>query len=1094
VAASTQAYLRFPHVRGDVVTFVADDDVWLAPLAGGVAWRLSADRAPVSSPRLSPDGAAVAWTSRRHGAPEAYVSDISNGTARRLTYWGAFRTATRGWTVDAHVVVVSEAGQPAMSRTWAHALPPDGSPGRRLDYGIVDDVSFGPGGQVLTATSASYGRDPAWWKRYRGGTAARLWIDDDGSGNFAPLLPGHVGSLVYPMWAADRIFVCADHDGIGRLYTLDDAAPAGLREVAGHEFYVRHAATDGRTIVYVAGGELWSLDAAAALAGDAGPQRIEVRLSGARPGRQPYTVAAGEHRGAVAVDRTGRASAVEARGTVHWLAHRDGPPRALLAESGVRGRVPMVISADRVAYVSDAEGEDAVEVVEVGPGENARRRLAAGQLGRVLEGAAAPDGTKLALATADGRVLVLDVTGEEQNAAVRELDRSSEGEVTGLAWSPDSAWLAWSHPGPEPLRQLRMVRVGDGGAAEVVEATPLRFTDTDPAFTTDGQHLAFLSVRSLDPVYDAYVFDLAFPGGCRPCLLPLAARTASPFDPEVGGRPVQWPPGEPSRAAASEPAAGPLRPSAPEPSVPPSTEVDTAGLHQRVVPFPVPAARYRHLQAATGGLIWLRQPPTGELGSDLPTPAADKQRPALERYDLGARRCDVLVDEVDDAWVSADGTRVLVADRQSLRLLPADRRVPEGPDGDRHRVEVDLARLRLHIDPVREWHQMFDEAGRLMRDNFWRADMGGVAWDDVLARYRPLVARLGSRDDLVDLLWEVQGELGTSHAYVRPRPSPADKATQLGLLGADLVREGDGTWRVDRVVPGESSDPNARSPLAAPGVDVRSGDVLLAVDGQPVRAELGPAPLLVGTAGVPVELTVRDAAGDVRRVAVTPLADEIPLRYQDWVADRRRRTHELSGGRLGYLHVPDMVSTGWAQLHRDLRVEMACEGVIVDLRENRGGHTSELVVEKLARRVVGWAVARGYSPARYPTDAPRGPVVAIADEWAGSDGDIVSAAIQALGIGPVVGTRTWGGVVGIDMKYELVDGTSVTQPRYSFWLEGKGWGVENYGVDPDIEVPVTPQDRVAGRDPQLDTAVRVALDALERAPAAAPPQLPPIER
>jgi tricorn protease len=312
------------------------------------------------------------------------------------------------------------------------------------------------------------------------------------------------------------------------------------------------------------------------------------------------------------------------------------------------------------------------------------------------------------------------------------------------------------------------------------------------------------------------------------------------------------------------------------------------------------------------------------------------------------------------------------------------------------------------------------------------------------------------------------------------------------MLGADLVRDPDGTWRVGRVVPGESSDPIARSPLAAPGVDVGSGDAVLEVDGQPVPAELGPAPLLVGTAGVPVELTVRAASGEVRRVAVTPLADEIPLRYQDWVADRRRRTHELSEGRLGYLHVPDMVSTGWAQLHRDLRVEMAREGVIVDLRENRGGHTSELVVEKLARRVVGWAVARGYSPARYPTDAPRGPVVAIADEWAGSDGDIVSAAIQALGIGPVVGTRTWGGVVGIDMKYELVDGTSVTQPRYSFWLEGKDWGVENYGVDPDIEVPVTPQDRVAGRDPQLDTAVRVALEALEREPAAAPPQPPPV--
>jgi tricorn protease len=306
MAAATQAYVRFPHVRGDVVTFVADDDVWMAPLAGGAAWRLSADRAPVSSPRLSPDGSAVAWTSRRHGAPEVYVSETSNAVARRLTYWGAVRTATRGWTADGDVVVVSEVGQPAMSRTWAHALPPDGSPGRRLDYGIVDDVAYGPDGQVLTATSASYGRDPAWWKRYRGGTAAKLWLDNGGTGSFTPLLPDHLGSLVYPMWAADRIFVCADHDGIGRLYALDDALlPGCVRSPGTSSTYVtrpRTAAPSSTSPAATCG----SLDAAAALPETPGPQRIEVRLSGARPRPSALHRHAGEHRGAVAVDRTGR--------------------------------------------------------------------------------------------------------------------------------------------------------------------------------------------------------------------------------------------------------------------------------------------------------------------------------------------------------------------------------------------------------------------------------------------------------------------------------------------------------------------------------------------------------------------------------------------------------------------------------------------------------------------------------------------------------------------------------------------------------------------------------------------------------------------
>lgn len=318
-----------------------------------------------------------------------------------------------------------------------------------------------------------------------------------------------------------------------------------------------------------------------------------------------------------------------------------------------------------------------------------------------------------------------------------------------------------------------------------------------------------------------------------------------------------------------------------------------------------------------------------------------------------------------------------------------------------------------------------------------------------------------------------------------------DDTSRQGLLGADISRTDDGHWRIDRILPSETSDPAARSPLAAPGVAVRAGDAILAVDGQETDPLTGPGPLLTGSAGKPVELTVEPAdGGNLRHVVVVPTADEEALRYHAWVADRRAYVHERSGGRLGYLHVPDMVGSGWAQLHRDLRVEVAREGLVVDVRENRGGHTSQLVVEKLARRIVGWDLPRGMQPYSYPGDAPRGPVVAVANEFSGSDGDIVNAAIKALRIGPVVGTRTWGGVVGIDSRYRLVDGTLVTQPKYAFWLEGYGWGVENHGVDPDVEVVMAPQDHASGRDPQLDAAIRIALEGLAESPAKTAPGLP----
>jgi tricorn protease len=274
--------------------------------------------------------------------------------------------------------------------------------------------------------------------------------------------------------------------------------------------------------------------------------------------------------------------------------------------------------------------------------------------------------------------------------------------------------------------------------------------------------------------------------------------------------------------------------------------------------------------------------------------------------------------------------------------------------------------------------------------------------------------------------------------------------------------------------------------LASPGVDVRAGDVILEVGGQPVDPLLGPAPLLVGRARELVELTVR-SGDEVRRVVVRPLGSEAALRYQDWVAGRRAAVVARSGGRLGYLHVPDMMPTGWAQLHRDLSRETAREGLVLDVRGNGGGHTSQLIVEKLARKVIGWDVVRHRKPMTYPEDAPRGPIVTLADEFAGSDGDIITAAIKRLGLGPVVGTRTWGGVIGIDGRYGLVDRTRVTQPRYAFWFDNLSWDVENHGVDPDVEVVITPQDWAAGRDPQLDRAVDIALAALEERPAVTPP-------
>jgi tricorn protease len=495
-----------------------------------------------------------------------------------------------------------------------------------------------------------------------------------------------------------------------------------------------------------------------------------------------------------------------------------------------------------------------------------------------------------------------------------------------------------------------------------------------------------------------------------------------------------------------------------------------------------------------------------------------------------------------------------IGDGGDVRIVPADRKADNGSSDEV--ISVDLTRARYLADPAGLWTHALEEAGRIIARDFWTPDMSEVDWADVLDQYRPLLSRIRSSAEFTDLMWEVVAELGTSHSYVAGSGqfrAQASRGNAVGLLGADVVRSEDGRWLVDRVLPGESSDPLARSPLAAPGVAIKPGDEITEVDGRPVDPLRGPWPLLAATAGKPVELTIRPAAPQAadaadgatggkateaakaaesapaeaesapadgetahapepagtpgsgesaeaplavspeapkpRRVVIVPLYSDRRLRYQNWVADRRRFVRERSDGKFGYLHIPDMMGEGWAHLHRDLKTEMGRDALIVDVRGNRGGHTSQLIVEKLARRIIGWDYGRYLRPESYPEDAPRGPVVALSDEFAGSDGDIVTAAIRILGLGPVVGARTWGGVIGIDGYKSLVDGTHITVPRYAFWFGEYGWGVENHGVDPDHEVLITPDEWAAGRDPQLEVAVDMALAALAQRPPAPGPDL-----
>ncbi|MBG7700834.1 PDZ domain-containing protein [Streptomyces sp. MC1] len=1087
------SYLRLPHLSGDLLCFVAEDDLWLAPLdAPGRAWRLTADRTKTGHPRFSPDGRRIAYTTWRSLVPEIHLVDVDGGPGRQLTYWGSADTQVCGWTPESDILAVASHGQPFSHYTWAYKVPADGDPGGRLPWGPVADIQVADiaGERKTLLLTGTPPHEPASWKRYRGGATGRLWLHGQ------RLLPDLDGHLACPVFVAGRIAFLSDHEGVGNLYSCAYDG-TDLRRHTDHDaFYARHAAGDGDRVVYQCAGDLWLVDD---FSPGGMPRKLDIRLAGPRTGRRRYQVPAAQNIDGISVDETGRASAVVVRGSLYWLTHRDGPARTITDTPGVRVRLPeMLGSTGQVAYVTDAEGADAVEIAQLprATGDRAPRRLASGALGRVLEMACDPEGERLAVASHDGRLLLIDVpeeeTGPEEGAAqpegaaeseegaveqgtaeagtgITELIRSVNGPVRDLAFSPDGSWITWSHPGiGRSLRKIKLARIKD---RLIVDVTNGRFEDENPVFTRDGRYLAFLSWRGFDPVYDVHTGDLSFPLGCRPYLVPLSSATPSPFALNPEGRP----------------AAGGLDPLEDEETGEAGTvTVEIEGLANRVTPFPVIASKYSGLYpVAGGGLVWLRWPISGALGETFVNPADISGRPTLEYFNIAKAKKSELVDHLDWFTVSGDGTRLVVVDEGDLRAVPST----EIGDAD-STVWIDVRRILHQADPPAEWRQAYAEAGRLIRAYFWEPGMCGIDWDAVLDQYRPLVERVASPDEFADLLREVLGELGTSHAYVtaaRRNEGPPHYQRWQGLLGANFVRR-DGRWVVKRILAGDSSDSKARSPLA--GTGIREGAVLTHVEGRPVDPVTGPYPLLAGAGGTTVELTFtpsEDETGHARRVAVVPLVDERPLRYQDWVAKRRDVVRELSGGKCGYLHIPDMGGSGWAQFNRDLRMEVSRPALIVDVRGNAGGHISELVIEKLTRTILGWDLTRDAQPVSYTSNAPRGPVVALADEATSSDGDMITAAFKLLKLGPVVGQRTWGGVVGMTGRHRLGDGTVITVPMNAAWFDAYGWSVENHGVAPDLEILRTPLDWAEGRHAQLADAVELALELLESNPAAIPP-------
>jgi tricorn protease len=1112
-------YYRQANINDDTLVFVCEDDIWSAPASGGVARRLTAGHGNCSFPRLSPDGSQIAFVAREEGDAEVFVMDADGGPAKRITYMGGGGCMVMGWSSDGlRIVFASNAKTHYGGTTELFEIDASGGMPRPLNIGHAVAISAHNNGAIVIARNNS---DPARWKRYRGGMAGELWVDQKGRGNFQRLIDLK-GNLASPMWVGNRIYFLSDHEGIGNIYSCT-ADGGGLRRHTNHEeYYVRYPSTDGKRIVYTCGADVLVLDVARDQS-----NRIDIQVPSApRQSQRKFRSTAGsiEH---ISVHPQGHSLGLISRGQPFTFPFWEEAVMQHGVGSKCRYRLLSWLgSGTHFVVVNDVCGFERIELHKADQTEKPRY-ITDHDIGRVVSLAVSPTSNILAVSNHKHELLLVDVDKKKTHL----LDRGPAARIERMAWSPDGRWIAYSYAPYPDACNLRIYDTKENRTHDVT--TPIR-ADFCPSFDPDGNYLYFLSSRDFNPVYDAINFDLGFPFAVRPHLVALRAGVPSPFIPVTrslqGTVPGTAGSAQPAAAATEgAPATGSAndskkkktaaatgkaaktaaktvakdkksaanQPTAPEQkngaapaeAAPKPVVIEFEGIHDRVLAFPVEEGRYQQIAGLPGRVVFTKAPVRGIKRGGHSWYNEQEDAGTLLVYDIKEQRSGALFNNVSWFSLGRDNRTMVYSSNRRLRAVDALCAItdsPSNPPGDdcsRKTGWLDLNRAHVLIEPHAEWKQMFDECWRLQRDHFWTEDMSDVDWALVHKRYSVLLPRINSRTELSDLIWEMQGELGTSHAYEFGGDHRWPPSNYRGYLGAELAYDEDTDgYKITKILRGDSWDEEADSPLAKPGANIKEGDIITAVGGRPVSKNCTVDELLANFMRKDVMLTLRDKKGHSRNIAVKTLAHEGAVRYRAWVSANRKYVHDKTGGRVGYVHIPDMGPYGYAEFHRSYLSEIHRDGLIVDVRYNGGGHVSQLLLEKLRRKRVGYDICRWGMPMPYPSESVAGPMVAITNQFAGSDGDIFSHCFKLYGLGPLVGKRTWGGVIGISPSHILVDGTVTTQPEYSFWFTDTGWGLENYGAEPDYDVDFAPQDYRLGRDPQMDKALSLILESLKKKP------------
>jgi tricorn protease len=1097
---------RFPQPFGDKIVFVADGNVWTVATSGGTAVRMTSAPGQDMFPRVSPDGQWIAYTEAAKAGTDIWVIPAAGGAARRLTFHPATEEGTGGrhgpdnmvvtWTPDSRsVVYLSKREQ---WNSWIQNLyevPVAGGLPTPLPIdSAVGLATYGPDGHSIAYNRIF--RNFRTWKRYNGGLAQQVFTYDFNTHELNQLT-NWSGTNTSPMWYGNRIYYLSDQD-VNRRANIwaFDIDTKQTREVTHFTDYdIDFPALGGDAIAFQQGGKLYRLDLPS--------ERVaEVPLSIPDDGvrTRPHVadvkseIRAVDPSGQVdyALAPNGKRTLFSARGDIFSVPTENGATRNLTSTQAADEDHPTWAPDGRtIAYTTDGGGAQQIAVRPAAGGPE--KILTAFAEGYFYGPIFSPDGKTLAFSDGAHRLWLVGTDGGKP----KQVAQDKLSEIHDQTFSPDGRWLAFSVSAVGRRRDLvlyelatnKMTRLGDG--SEI---------DSNPVWSSDGKYLYFASSRHENPVGSDVEFDFAIVKTGGIYALPLARDAASPVAPksdEASGGSSESPAANGDDATHRQAAssgksdksddvkkadeetapltAGPIKP----------IRIDLDGLMARAVALPIDAANINQLDVRGDRIFYLTQP----LG--LIEGMLNGEKTALRFFDLKTRKASLVSEDVDSYSLSLDGRRVLIKHDKDYTVLPAKADAAKDAEAKK---ELKLDHLREQVDPVREWAEMFENAWRLERDLFYSPVMNGVDWIAVHDSYRKLLPLAGSREDLNYLIGQMLGEIGNSHTYVGggddgDTTPPAHSA----LLGVDWALDAaSGRYRFAIIYTGDNTRADYRSPLAQPGLDVKAGHYLLAVNGAELRAPADPDSLLqLADADTTVDLTIADSPiGTPRHIVVRPVAKELSLRESAWIAHNRALVDKRSGGRVGYVYMSDMAQLGLQQFVRQFYAQLGKQALILDDRWNGGGFIAPFALERLRRMLVTLGINRESAITPEPQELLNGPKVALLNHWSASDGDIFPYLFRLYGLGKLVGTRSWGGVRGIRGNWQMMDGGYITIPEDALYTPDSQWAVENHGVDPDIEIENLPAELLAGHDAQLEAAIDLMLEAIAGKPQGLPPPPP----